>query len=190
VNAYSPKRPRGKRRKLSPIDPNDAKFGPKMLALNERQQKFVIAMFTTVKPGHGAAASAARAAGFGNPGSSPSSIATIASRLMQDEKIIDAMREFGEQFLKGAAPAALRALQKLILTPSHKGHERAVAAVVDRLYPVEQSIRVTHDATPAMKTTAEVLERIAELAARAGIDTARLPPLINAKPIAKSDRAA
>jgi phage terminase small subunit len=183
-------RPRAKRRDLAPLDPSEAKFGPRMHALNERQQKFVIAMFTTVRPGHGAAASAARAAGFGTPGSSPASIATIASRLMQDEKIIDAMREFGEQFLKGSAPAALRALQKLILTPSHKGHERAVAAVVDRLYPVEQSIRVTHDATPAMKTTAEVLERIAELAARVGIDARKLPPLIDVKPVSKSDRAA
>lgn len=172
-------RTRGKRRELAPLEPNDARLGPKMLALNERQQKFVIATFTTVKPGHGAAAKAARAAGFGTPNSSPASIATIASRLMADERIVEGMREYGEQFLKGAAPAALRALQKLILTPSHKGHERAVAAVVDRLYPLEtvHNLKVEHEASSSMRATAEVFERIMLLSARAGV-----PPMIDITP--------
>ncbi|HEY8336714.1 MAG TPA: hypothetical protein VIQ05_23220 [Tardiphaga sp.] len=137
-----------------------------------------------VKPGHGAAARAARAAGFGTETSSTASIATISSRLMHNDAVIDAMREYGEQFLRGAGPTALRALEKLILTPSHKGHERAVAAVVDRLYPVEtvQTLNVRHDATPAFRATADVLARIAEVAARLGIDSRGLPPLIDVKP--------
>jgi hypothetical protein len=157
VTATRTKQPRGNRRRLAPKDANEPKLGPKMLALNERQQKFVICLFV-VKPGHGAAVRACRAAGWGTPTSSPQSIANIASRLMHSDHIIEAMREYGEQFLKAAAPAALRALEKLILTPSHKGHERAVSAVVDRLYPLEtvSTLNVRHDATPSFKETAEV----------------------------------
>lgn len=153
---------------LVTTDSGDAPtFGPKMLALTERQQKFVVALFT-VKQGHGAGVRAARAAGMGSPTSSAQSMASIASRQMHDERIIEAMREYGEQFLKGAGPAALQALAKLIQTPSHKGHERAVAAVVDRLYPVEtlQTINVKHDVTPEFKDAAQVMRRIDELAAR------------------------
>ena len=174
-----------KRREVATMDPSEATFGPRMLALNERQQKFVVALFTTVKPGHGAAARAARAAGFGTPGSSPSSIATIASRLMHEEKLLDAMREFGEQFLKGSAPAALRALQKLILTPGHKGHERAVAAVVDRLYPVEPG----HPRHSRRYACDENYRRGAR-AHRPGVDVAKMPPLVEAKPVSTSEKAA
>jgi hypothetical protein len=154
------KRPKGKR-ELAPLAPGDATLGPKMLALNERQRKFVIAVFA-VKQGHGNAVRAARASGWGTADSSPQSIASIASRLMHTEAIIEGMREYGEQFLKAAGPTALRALEKLILTPSHKGHERAVSAVVDRLYPLETvaTLNVRHDATPAFKATADVLARI------------------------------
>jgi hypothetical protein len=172
------KRSRGKRRELASLDPVEAKLGPKMLALNEKQRNFIIALFT-VRQGHGAAVRACRAAKFGTPSSSPQSIATIASRLMHTEAIIEGMREYGEQFLKSAGPTALRALEKLILTPGHKGHERAVAAVVDRLYPTETTHKVTveHQASSSMKATAEVFERIMLLAARAGV-----PPMIDVSP--------
>lgn len=148
-------------------DTADLKLGPKMLAITEKQRAFVVALFT-VRQGHGAAVRAARASGWGNAGSSPQSMATIASRLMHDDRIIEATREYGEQFLKGAAPAALRALHKLIATPSHKGHERAVAAVVDRLYPLEtvHNVNVAHDVTPNFKESAQILARIEELAAK------------------------
>jgi hypothetical protein len=43
-------------------------------------------------------------------------------------------------------------------------------------------------ATPALQRTADVLARISEIAARVGIDVTRLPPLIEAKPILRSDR--
>jgi predicted dinucleotide-utilizing enzyme len=141
ADAATTKRTKAKRRELAPLEPIDAqdgpaKLGPKMQALTEKQRNFVIALFA-VRQGHGAAVRAARAAGWGTPSSSAQSMATISSRLMHNDAIIEGMREYGEQFLKAAGPAALRALEKMILTPSHKGHERSVAAVVDRLYAVE-----------------------------------------------------
>jgi hypothetical protein len=186
------KRPKGKSRELAALEPVSAKLGPKMLALPERQQQFVIALFTTVRPGFGAASKAARVAGFGTPTSSPQSIATISSRLMNDERVLDGMREYGERFIRSTAPAAIRAMHKLILTPSHKDHGRAVGMLLDRIHPLEtvSTLNVRHDATPAFKATAEVLERIAVLAARAGIDVSKMPPMIDVTPVAKSERVA
>lgn len=147
------------------LEARDAKLGPKMQALNERQRNFVIALFI-VKPGHGSAVRAARSAGFGTEKSSNQTMASIASRLMHDDRIIEATREHGEKFLKATVPAALRALEKLILTPAHKDHGRAVAAVVDRLYPLEtqHNLKVEHTAGPGFQETTEVLARIAALA--------------------------
>jgi hypothetical protein len=192
VNQNLPRTPKSKRRDLAPLDHVEAKLGPKMQALNEKQRNFVIAMFT-VRQGRGAAVRAARLSGWGQPLSSAASMATIGSRLMHNDAIIEAMREYGEQFLKGAAPAALLALEKLILTPGHKGHERAVSAVVDRLYPAEIVHNVkhehTHDATPNFKETAQVLERIAELAAKFSVRLPAPPLLIDAQIVSKSERA-
>ena len=170
------------RRELAPFEADDAKLGPKMLALNDRQRKFVVAIFI-VKPGHGSAVRAARSAGFGTAKSSNQTMASIASRLMHSDLIIEATREYGERFLKAAGPAALRALEKLILTPAHKDHGRAVAAVVDRLYPMEtqHNLKVEHSAGPGFKETAEVLARIADLAAKFRVSLPA-PTVINVSP--------
>ena len=180
------KRSRGKRRELEPLD-TDVKLGPKMLAIPEKQREFIIALFTRVRPGHGAASKAARLVGFGTATSSPQSIASISSRLMNNEVVLDAMREFGERFIRSTAPAAIRAMHKLILTPSHKDHARAVSMVLERVHGVETThhVKVDHDASPSLVATAAVLARIHALALSAGIDPARMPPLIDAKPVRK-----
>jgi len=156
---------------LAPLEHGEAieaKLGPKMLALSEKQQKFVIALFTTVRPGHGAASKACRLAGFGTPTSSPQSIATISSRLMNDERVLEGMREYGERFIRSTAPAAIRAMHKLILTPSHKDHGRAVGMLLDRVHPAEMvhKVKHEHDVTPNAMETAHILKRIAELCSK------------------------
>jgi glyoxylase-like metal-dependent hydrolase (beta-lactamase superfamily II) len=85
----------------------------------------------------------------------------------------------------------LRALDRLIDTPSHKDHARGIAMVLDRVYPAEtqHTLRVQHDVTPAAVATAAVLKRISELAAQAGLDVNKMPALIDAQPV-KSGRAA
>jgi hypothetical protein len=96
-------------------------------------------------------------------------MATISSRLMHTDAIIEGLREYGEQFLKGAAPAALLALQKLILTPGHKGHERAISEVLTRLYPAEtrQIVDVHHHAVD------HSAEAVAQLRMLKSLDVAR-----------------
>ena len=179
-----------KRRELAPLEPVDAKDGPAMLALpTDRHRAFVRALYT-VRPGHGARVKAAKLAGFGCPTSSAQSMATIASRLSHDERVLVAIAEEDQKYIRSSVPRAIGALSRLIENPGHKDHARGIAMILDRVHPAETVIKVEHDATPALKATAEVLARIAELATRAGIDVSRLPPLLDVTPVSKSERVA
>jgi phage terminase small subunit len=147
----------------------------------DRHRAFVRALYT-VRPGHGSRVKAAKLAGFGSPTSSPQSMATIASRLAHDDRVLAAIREEDEKHIRSSAPRAIAALSRLIETPAHKDHARGIAMVLDREYPAETVVKMQHDATPAFKATAEVLERIAMLALQAGIDPARLIDVTPTKP--------
>lgn len=159
-----------------------------MLALpTDRHRAFVRALYS-VKPGHGANVKAAKLAGFGSPTSTPQSMATIASRLAHDERVLAAIREEDEKRIRSSAPRAIAALSALIENPKSKDHARGIAMVLDRVHPAETIVKMQHDATPAFKATADVLARIAALAARAGIDLSKLPPMIDVTP-GKSEAA-
>ena len=139
-----------------------------MLALpSDRHRAFVRALYT-VRPGHGAAVKAAKIAGFGTAESSPQSMATIASRLKHDERILEAIEEEDKKYIRASAPRAISALSRLIEDPRHKDHARGIGMVLDRIHPVEQihNVKTTHDVTPAFQDTAQVLARMAELAAK------------------------
>jgi phage terminase small subunit len=175
------KRPRGKRRELAPLEPVDAKDGPAMLALpTDRHRAFVRALYT-VRPGHGARVKAAKLAGFGTPTSTPQSMATIASRLSHDERVLAAIAEEDQKFIRSSAPRAISALSRLIEDPKAKDHARGIAMVLDRVHPAEtqHTIKVEHDATPSFKDTAVIMERIALLAARYNA----MPTLVEGKTI-------
>jgi hypothetical protein len=185
------KRPRGGKRREVALLEFDARDGPAMSALNERQKLFVRALFESPKK-HGAAVFAARAAGYGSPTSSVQSMASIASRLCSDSKIQDAIQEESRKYVTTLGPMAVRALKNLLGTPAHRDHGRAVGILMERVAPVESThnVRVTHDATPELRATAAVLARINELALRAGINPAKMPPLIDVTPVGKSEKAA
>jgi hypothetical protein len=170
-------RKRAPRRELEPMEPLDAKDGPKMQALpSDRHRAFVRALYT-VRPGHSAAVKAAKMAGFGTAVSSASSMATIASRLRHDERILEAIEEEDKKFIRASAPRALGALSRLIEDPRHKDHARGIGMVLDRVIPVEQvhNVKHQHDVTPAFQNTAEIMARMAELAARFGAPMPSLP---------------
>lgn len=164
------KRPRGKRRELAPLEPIDAQDGPAMKALpTERHRAFVRALYT-VRPGHGANVKAAKLAGFGTPQSTPQTMATIASRLAHDDRVLAAVREQDERHIRSSAPRALRALSSLIENPKAKDHARGIAMVLDRVHPAEtiHNVKVEHDVTPDFKESAAVWARIAALAEKFG----------------------
>jgi phage terminase small subunit len=173
------KRPKGKRRELAPLEPVDAQDGPAMKVLpTDRHRAFVRALYT-VRPGHGANVKAAKRAGFGSATSTPQSMATIASRLAHDERVLAAIREEDEKYIRSSAPRAIRALSSLIENPKAKDHARGIAMVLDRVHPLEtiQKVTVEHQASSSMRATAEVFERIMLLASRAGV-----PPMIDITP--------
>jgi hypothetical protein len=174
---------RAPRRELAPLEPIDAKDGPKMLALpSDRHRAFVRALYT-IKPGHGANVKAAKIAGFGTAESSPQSMATIASRLAHDERVIEAIAEENEKYIRSSAPRAVRALSHLIETPSHRDHARGIAMVLDRTNPVEMlhKVKHEHDVSPDFKETAAIMARIAELAAKFCVSLPA-PVIIDARP--------
>ena len=172
-----PKRKRSPRRELEPLEPIDAKDGPKMQVLpTDRHRAFVRALYD-VKPGFGFAVKAARLSGWGTETSSPQSMATISSRLMHDERVLEAIHEEDQKRIRASAPRAIRALSHLIETPSHKDFARGIAMVLDRVHPAEtvHNVKMNHDVTPAFQDTVQVLARIAELAAKYCGPMAALP---------------
>jgi nucleotide-binding universal stress UspA family protein len=168
---------------MAALAPGDgADWGPKMKALpSDRHRIFVLSLYQ-IPRGHGAQVKAAKMAGFGTATTSANSWSVIASRLAHDDKILEALREEDERRIRASAPRAIRALEHLIETPDHKDHGRAIGMVLDRVHPAEttHTLKVEHR-VPVMVATAEVLERIAKLAARAGLDPLRLAPPIDAE---------
>jgi hypothetical protein len=71
-------------------------WGPKMLALNDRQRAFVVALYSEEVPpkGEGRLIFAAHRAGYGTGKSTNSVLSVIASRLVHDAKIQQARRIF------------------------------------------------------------------------------------------------
>ena len=133
----------------------------------DRHRAFVRALYT-VRPGHGARVKAAKLAGFGTPTSTPQSMATIASRLSHDERVLAAIAEEDQKYIRSSAPRAIGALSRLIENPNHKDHARGIAMVLDRVHPAEtvHNVQIKHGVTADFKNTAEVMARIAELAAK------------------------
>jgi hypothetical protein len=179
---------RGKPNQLSPdvaaaLAPSDgASFGPKMLALpSDRHRMFVLSLYE-IPRGYGAHVKAAKMAGFGTATTSAKSWSVIASRLAHDDKILGAMHEEDERRIRASAPRAIRALAHLIEDPDHKDHGREIAMVLDRVHPAEttHTVKVEHR-VPLVVATAEVMARIATLAARAGLDPLRLAPPVDAE---------
>jgi hypothetical protein len=168
-NASKP--PQGQRRELEPLEPIDAQDGPAMQALpSARHRAFVCALYT-VRPGWGASVKAAKQAGFGTPTSSAQSMATIASRLRHDDRILAAIAEEDQKYIRSSAPRAMSALVRLIENPKAKDHARGIAMVLDRTMPVEQlhTVKHEHDVTANAMNTAQTLQRIAELCSKFNI---------------------
>jgi hypothetical protein len=68
-------------------------------------------------------------------------------------------------------------LSRLIEDPRHKDHARGIGMVLDRVHPAEQvhNVKHNHDVTPAFQNTAQIMARMAELAAKYCAPMASLP---------------
>jgi phage terminase small subunit len=145
--------------------PDWGEYGPCMRALpSDRWRAFVEHLVLSAGE-HGAQAAAARKAGFGTARSRPLTMAQIGSRLARDERVLAAVAEESRKVLRLGAPAAARALIKLVEDPTHKGHERAVMALVDHIDPTTttHNLNVTHRALDADEEAVEELRALREL---------------------------
>jgi hypothetical protein len=120
-------------------------WGPAMAALDYRRRAFVVALYQAPR-GFGAQTTAAKMAGFGTAESSQLSMSSIASKLMSETRIIEALAEEDKRRIRSAAPRAIRALEHLVENPDHRDHMRAIDAVLSRVHPIEtrHTVEVTH----------------------------------------------
>jgi phage terminase small subunit len=165
LSASTPKQRNGKRRELSPV--GQIGEGPAMSALNERQKLFVRALFEAPR-NHGSHAFAARAAGYGTETSSNNSIASIAYQVACDPKVQTAIAEMSQQYVTTLGPVAVRALKKVLDTPTHRDFGRAIGLVIERVSPQQSThtVKVEGEVKLSSRETADVLERIEQLASK------------------------
>ena len=138
-----------------------------MAALNERQKRFVHALFLAPRS-HGSRTFAAKTAGYGTPTSSRKSLSQIGHQLSADQKIQAAISEVSASYLTTLGPPAVRALKRLLDDPKHKDHGRALGIVMDSVTPVTSTalVKVEGEVKLSAADTARVMERIEQLACK------------------------
>lgn len=148
----------------------DAKLGPAMKNLNDRQRAFVIAM---IEMGGINYTRAAEAAGYGN--GNVESACTQGNRLAHDETVIAAIHEEAQRRLRSGAIMAVQTLLEIAndRTAEHRDRLKATEMILNRsgLHAVtEHNVKVEHrDATDE-----GMIERIKLLAQKQGLDPIKL----------------
>jgi phage terminase small subunit len=173
------------RHELEPLSPEDlGELGPKMRALRSQMQRRFVRFLVLCDKRTGRQTWAARQAGYGK-NSSDATVSQMAYALMQSDAIVEAIAEENAKLVRAAAPEAAAALLRIIRNPKHRDHVRAIAMVLDRADPLQTTHHVKVEKRSiemVVHATAEVLERIHKLAAGAGLDPAKLPPLLDPNP--------
>ena len=108
-----------------------------MRALPSDKQRAFVTHYVALGAKHGAAAAAARAAGYGTPTTRAIVMGRYAHRLLQDSKINRAIVELSKKELHALAAAATDALGNLVRDPRAKDHARGIDMVISRIAPAE-----------------------------------------------------
>jgi hypothetical protein len=171
-----PARKRNRRRKYSsePLAtvPPESALGPKMLALTPKQRAFVLEL-RHGPAGYGSEVRAARAAGYGTKTSSDQSVKVMAHNVLHNAKVQAALAEVGGKIIRAQAFQSIRNTMEIANNLEHRDCLKANVALMDRGgFAVETVHHVTVERTPEtiVIATAEVIERIRQLALRAGLD--------------------
>lgn len=145
-------------------------IGPKMARCDERERAYVRAMldYPTALNGRWA-----KLAGYGGPNATPLSMRQIGHRVRHRQRVIDAVEEETWKRVKLGGAIGLAGLVKIASNPKSKGHQKACESLADRAgFRAEQRIAVDH--THRDLTGAAMAERIAQLAAKHGLDPVKL----------------
>jgi hypothetical protein len=159
------------RKPMIPIDVSQ--LGPAMQALpNDMWRAAAVARFM-VRPGQGANTKAAKMAGFGE-GKKQQNVRITAHQVFHDPRMLEALHELGEQYLKQGVPDAIAVVQQIMHDRRAKGGDRLRAAqiYIDRAHPVTTTHHVKVERSPDVMVvvTEKVLEKIRKLALAAGLD--------------------
>jgi len=143
-----------------------------MLALTERQQKFVVAV---AESGTDNYTRCAREAGYSTD--SEGALRVAAHRLIHDSKIQEAFQEYTAAALKGGAPLALRAVIEIASDPQHKDRLRAAQTILDRTghhATSEHTVKVQD----VSRTDEAMIERIKQLGKELNLAPAEVQKMI------------
>jgi hypothetical protein len=158
-------------------DDDLGELGPAMSALTARRRQFVMILLQQVRPNYLRAADMAGFAPAG-PDTVPKKrravLRQIGWRLANDERVIAALHEeVSKRFRSAGALIGLAVMTRIAQTKGHKDQLRAAEMLANRAgFGAEQQVSVKHTHTDM--TGAAMVERIKALAAKLGLDPAKL----------------
>jgi hypothetical protein len=165
--------------KLGPrrVTINLKKLGPAMRALpSDRWRAAAMARFM-VKPGRGGGnAAACRAAGFTG---TTDSLKSTAYRVFHDPRMLEALHELGEAYIKQGVPDALMTVTSIMADKRSRGADRLKAAqiFIDRHHPAQ----TTHHVTVEHVDDHRMVEFAMKLASEMGVEAQKLIGRIDGK---------
>lgn len=146
-------------------------FGPAMLALTERRQKFVISMIESGGLSHTASAIAAGLAKIEDRDYAK----VVGYKVAYDPKVQDAIREMGLKMLSAGSIMAVKNLLTIAddSATEKKDRLKAIEMILNRTgmhATTEHKVAVTH----RNETNEEMIKKIELLAGRLGVDAQKL----------------
>jgi phage terminase small subunit len=156
---------------------DEGEYGPKMLALPERQRRFVEVLLDQPNiPRH----KAVELAGYQNSNPEGSGHRVTAHRLMHDERVIAALHEHAGRRMRSHSLLAANVLASLLNSEDEKIALKAAGMLLDRVgFGAQQNINIHQ--TVRDESSKAILQRIEALADRLGVPVAGL---LTAKPAA------
>ena len=124
-----------------------------------------------VKPGVGGGNTAAcRIAGFGNAEGTtrPNSLKVTAFKIFYDPRMLAAMRELGEQFLRGGVPDAIAVVHEIMGDKKHKDRLKAAQVIINYAHPTQTAHHVTVEHVDDRRMVDFALKLAAEMGVEAG----------------------
>jgi hypothetical protein len=151
-------------------------LGPAMRALpSDRWRAAAVARFM-VQPGRGGGNTAAcRIAGFGS--TTPGSMKVVAYNVFHDPRMIAALHELGEQFLRGGVPDAIAVVHEIMGDKRHKDRLKAAQVIINYAHPVQTAHHVTVEHVDDRR----MVDFALKLAAEMGVEAGKLVGRINGK---------
>ncbi len=149
---------------------DEFELGPKMLALSEKQRRFVLELVADPLMSR---TEAARLAGYQNSNPDGAALRVAGHRLMHDQRIIDAMHEQAGKRLWALSMKAAHRVDQMLDSEDEKIALKAAVAVLDRTgFGAQQNINIHQ--TVRDESSKAILGRIEALADRLGVPVAGL----------------